>query len=69
MKIEIDERIKNSYIDNPGYCPFCGSDDMVEIGNKHTEGVVYKRIKCKHCNIEWTEEYALIDIKNATLKD
>jgi formate dehydrogenase maturation protein FdhE len=63
--MDIDDNLREDFLENPRYCPFCGSMEISEIGSKHLEGIIMVRVKCDHCQIAWTEEYKLFDIKNA----
>lgn len=65
MEIQIDDNLREDFLENPRYCPFCGSMEITEIGSKQLEGKIMVRVKCDHCHISWTEEYKLSDIKNA----
>lgn len=67
MNIDIDDRMKSNYLENPNLCPFCGSDQLTVVGRKQIEGKIMIKVQCEHCHIHWIEEYELIDIKNARI--
>lgn len=57
----MEKRTGNEYVENPGECPFCGSDEIDGgVDNSfESDSMISGGCKCNSCGKTWSESYTL----------
>ena len=54
---------KTKYLENPGHCPNCGSE-QIEGGSIDVEGEnAYQQVSCNDCDQQWNDIYQLVGVE------
>jgi len=61
--MEITKEIKEKYIDNPLFCPFCEVEGYLIYDSKEDYGEGNRYVSCTLCGKKFLEIYKLVDIE------
>lgn len=66
---KLTEEQRKRYLDDPDWCPVCGSGNISGDEWDYGNSGVWQDVFCLHCGAEWSDAYELVDVILKTSND